>query len=123
MTHPLRSFLLLVPFAVLACAVAVAIGSVTLAPSDIVAVLAVRTGKCAYHIDFMRITEGIDLKAESRDEVIETLLGRYVQYLEQHLECYPLTWFNFFDFWKGPESKSRRRRRQQHTQEEATVDA
>lgn len=67
--------------------------------AELVVLLAVRTGKFAYRLEHVRITEGFDYSSMSRDEAIAELLRRYVKCLEEYLAKNPLMWFNFFDFW------------------------
>lgn len=67
--------------------------------ADLVVLLTARTGKLAYTLQSVPITEGRDWSAIPREEAIAELLDRYVQCLEKHVDAHPFMWFNFFDFW------------------------
>ncbi len=67
--------------------------------AELVVLLTIRTGKCAYRIEHVRITGNGDCGTMSREEAIDKLMKRYVNCLEEYLAKNPLMWFNFFDFW------------------------
>lgn len=67
--------------------------------AELVVLLTVRTGKCAYRLEYTQLTKDYDRVATSREEAIRELLRRYVRCLEACLAEHPLMWFNFFDFW------------------------
>lgn len=67
--------------------------------SPVVALLTARTGKLRCHMEYVCLSEGLDLAALPRQEAIDQLLARYVACLERYLEKYPFMWFNFFDIW------------------------
>ncbi|MFQ5589525.1 MAG: hypothetical protein ACE5HE_00035 [Phycisphaerae bacterium] len=71
--------------------------------ADVGVLLTVRTGRCAYRIEHVRITQDQDFRSMPREEAIDLLLQRYVKCLEEYLERNPLMWFNFFDFWDDGE--------------------
>jgi predicted LPLAT superfamily acyltransferase len=69
--------------------------------AELVALLAVRTGKMACRIEMTRLTDqGASIPA-SREEALDALLGRYVRCVERYLDKYPFMWFNYFDLWKN----------------------
>ncbi|MHC4696025.1 MAG: LpxL/LpxP family acyltransferase [Planctomycetota bacterium] len=77
------------------------------AEADLVVLLTVRTGKCAYRIEQTRITKPADPTTLSREESVDALLRAYVRCLEDYVARYPLMWFNLFDFWNpGRENAS-----------------
>ena len=71
----------------------------TVTGADLVVLLTVRTGKCAYRIEHVWITKHDQWRTKPRTEAVDELLRRYVQCLENCLAEHPLMWFNFFDFW------------------------
>lgn len=77
--------------------------------ADVVVLLTVRTGRLAFTIEAICISEGVDLACLSRDEAVGTLLKRYVSCLEDYLERNPYMWFNFFDFWKKDDNGTKAR--------------
>ena len=67
--------------------------------ADLVILLTVRTGKMSFEMEARHISAGTDWVKMPREEVIATLLSRYVECLEEYLGRYPFMWFNFMDFW------------------------
>jgi len=67
--------------------------------SELVVLLTARTGKCAYRIEYTRITGDCNLDDMPRNHAIQELMHRYVACLEDYLARHPLMWFNCFDFW------------------------
>ena len=67
--------------------------------ADLIVLLTVRTGKLSFAIGVKYISNDQDWTQMPREEVVKTLLRRYVVYLEEYLEKNPYMWFNFFDFW------------------------
>jgi predicted LPLAT superfamily acyltransferase len=69
--------------------------------AELVIVLTARTGKLAFRIDYIHYScRDADCLNKSKAEVIDILLKKYVESLENYIEKYPYQWFNFFDFWK-----------------------
>ncbi|WP_345976830.1 lysophospholipid acyltransferase family protein [Sulfurimonas sp. HSL3-7] len=61
----------------------------------------VRTGDQKIKIYFSEI---ITSDKEKKEEIIQDLAQKYARFLEKVVQEYPWQWFNFFDFWKRPES-------------------
>jgi predicted LPLAT superfamily acyltransferase len=68
--------------------------------ADLVIILTARTGKLAFRIDYIHIPyEHEDLKGQSKKNMTDILMKKYVKALESYVKKYPYMWFNFFDFW------------------------
>lgn len=53
-----------------------------------------------YHVVFERLADFSQV--EERDAAVQEGVRRYARMLEQHVRTDPFNWFNFFDFWRGP---------------------
>ena len=73
--------------------------------ADIVVLLTVRTGRLSFSIEAHCITEGMDLAATGRDEMMKLLATKYVSLLEKYTSKDPFMWYNFFDFWSEEDKK------------------
>jgi predicted LPLAT superfamily acyltransferase len=70
--------------------------------AELVMLLAVRTGKLAFRIDMLRLTdENTDWRKLPKEQTIESLLSVYVQTLENYINKYPYAWFNIYNFWSA----------------------
>lgn len=69
--------------------------------SDLVVLLAARTGRLSFRLRFVRIASGRPRAGQAHPARAALLLGRYVRCLERGLRDSPFMWFNFFDFWNG----------------------
>jgi predicted LPLAT superfamily acyltransferase len=68
-------------------------------------VFAIKETRSHYHFyatPLQYVTFSTNLK--QREENFREALGIYVRKLEEILRKYPLQWFNYYDFWKLPES-------------------
>ncbi|POY36539.1 lipid A biosynthesis acyltransferase [Solitalea longa] len=61
-------------------------------------VFAVKESSSHYHFF---ATKGNDYAHVPKAEVMNTMLGDYVNGLENKVHQYPLQWFNYYDFWKN----------------------
>jgi len=76
--------------------------------ADVAALLSVRTGRMRYRLECHRLGAGLDLAGMPREAAICALLEEYVAMLERGVQSHPFLWFNFFDFWKTEEERTRR---------------
>jgi predicted LPLAT superfamily acyltransferase len=49
------------------------------------------------------LAEGLSLPRQGREAVLQSQAQRYAQRLEHYCRQSPLSWFNFYDFWKPSE--------------------
>ena len=72
-----------------------------LSGTSLIVLLTVRTGRYSFRADLYDLSEM--LSEEEKGLKPRKLAGRYldiyVRLLEEHVERYPYSWFNFFDFW------------------------
>jgi predicted LPLAT superfamily acyltransferase len=59
-----------------------------------------------YHVVFEPIADFSTATASSRDAAVREAVERYAALLDKYCRCDPFNWFNFFDFWRKPVSKS-----------------
>ncbi len=69
--------------------------------SDLIVLLATRTGKLSFRLRFVRIASGRSGAGAARAQNAGVLLQRYVRCVERGLRDSPFMWFNFFDFWNS----------------------
>lgn len=53
-----------------------------------------------YRIHFEILEDLSVLPPGNQEEIIRTLLEKYVAALERHCRAHPFNWFNFYDFWE-----------------------
>jgi len=74
--------------------------------ADLVIILTARTGRLAFRIDYIHVPyEHEDLRNQSKQEMIDILLKKYIETLESYVKKYPYMWLNFFDFWNMNKEK------------------
>ncbi len=55
-----------------------------------------------YEIHFQPLADFTDTPRGERDAALDAALAAYVAQLETHCLAAPYNWFNFYDFWQGP---------------------
>jgi len=56
-----------------------------------------------YRLVFEPFAERIEIPRQARAVALDGLVARYAARLEHYARAYPYNWFNFHDFWQGPE--------------------
>jgi len=59
-----------------------------------------------YHVVFEPIADFSDVTPKARDAAVRSAVERYAELLDRYCRSDPYNWFNFFDFWRPPKSKS-----------------
>ncbi|MBN2691407.1 MAG: acyl-CoA synthetase, partial [Burkholderiaceae bacterium] len=59
-----------------------------------------------YDVHFERLADFTSVRRADRAAAIDAALADYVKHLEARCADAPYNWFNFFDFWKGPEAEA-----------------
>jgi predicted LPLAT superfamily acyltransferase len=67
---------------------------------DLFILLTARTGRLSFSTRLINLSEGDTAGKPGKKERIRYYLKRYAEEIEKHLEKFPYSWFNFFDFWK-----------------------
>ncbi|MDH5190242.1 MAG: glycosyltransferase family 2 protein [Gammaproteobacteria bacterium] len=62
-----------------------------------------------YQVYFEHFIDRLDLPRDKRSEVLQDAIQRFANRLGELCIQSPLMWFNFFDFWKQPESAKEQR--------------
>ena len=57
----------------------------------------------SYKIHFEQFAEQITLPRAKRAKALSSVVQKFASRLEHYCLTSPLEWFNFFDFWKGPD--------------------
>ena len=68
------------------------------------AMFAARTSG-GYDVHFERLLDAVSLPRRSRDAALAQLAAAYAARLEHHVRRTPLEWFNFYDFWRLPDTE------------------
>ena len=63
-------------------------------------------GDNRYRIHFEPLADFTHIATGQRGAVVDAAVRRYAALLDQHCRATPYNWFNFFDFWQVPETKS-----------------
>ena len=59
-----------------------------------------------YDVRFELLANEVTLNAESRQEDLQTWVGRYAERIDHHCRLAPYNWFNFYDFWRAPQDSA-----------------
>ncbi len=59
-----------------------------------------------YHVVFEPIADFSVTAPHSREAAVQEAVERYAALLDKHCRRDPFNWFNFFDFWRSPETPS-----------------
>jgi len=60
----------------------------------------------AYHVYYELFRDRIALRRRDREVALRELAGAYSERLMHFCQLAPLQWFNFYDFWSMPLSRS-----------------
>jgi predicted LPLAT superfamily acyltransferase len=60
-----------------------------------------------YHVVFEPIADFSDVTPKTRDAEIRAAVERYAALLDRHCRNDPYNWFNFFDFWRPPNRRTK----------------
>ena len=60
-----------------------------------------------YHVVFEELADFTDVTTGQREQAVRTAIERFAAVLERLCRSDPYNWFNFFDFWREPESAAR----------------
>lgn len=72
--------------------------------APVVLCLAVRTGARRYEVSFEPLAERVVLgPRRTRQADVTAWVERYARALEAAARAHPYEWFNFYDFWDGPD--------------------
>jgi predicted LPLAT superfamily acyltransferase len=55
-----------------------------------------------YHAVFEELVDFSQTRSGEREAAVEAAIRRYAGMLEKYCRSDPYNWFNFFDFWRGP---------------------
>ncbi|CAZ89221.1 putative acyltransferase [Thiomonas arsenitoxydans] len=72
----------------------------------VVLMFGIYRGGNRYDVHFERLADFTSLPRSQRAVAIDIALESYVQRLEMRCTDAPYNWFNFYDFWKGPEAEA-----------------
>jgi predicted LPLAT superfamily acyltransferase len=61
-----------------------------------------------YHVVFAPIADFSAIPAGGRDAAVNSAMLRYAALIDRYCRSDPYNWFNFFDFWREPEFRSRK---------------
>jgi len=59
-----------------------------------------------YHVIFEELADFTEVTSGQREQAVRTAIERFAAVLERLCRTDPYNWFNFFDFWRRPESSS-----------------
>jgi predicted LPLAT superfamily acyltransferase len=59
-----------------------------------------------YHVIFEELADFTAVTSGQREQAVRTAIERFAAVLERLCRTDPYNWFNFFDFWRQPESSS-----------------
>ena len=63
-------------------------------------------GKNNYHVVFERVADfSADARRAAAMSPCRSAIERYAAVLERYCRSDPYNWFNFFDFWRGPDGQ------------------
>lgn len=72
----------------------------------VVLMFGIYRGGNRYDVHFERLADFSSIHRNQRAVTIDAALQSYVQRLEMRCVDAPYNWFNFYDFWKGPEAEA-----------------
>ena len=72
----------------------------------VVLMFGIYRGANRYDVHFERLADFTGVRRADRAAAIDAALADYVKHLESRCADAPYNWFNFFDFWKGPEAEA-----------------
>ena len=75
---------------------------------SVIFMLGLYRGGNRYHVVFETIADFSQATASSRDAAVCAAVERYASLLDKYCRSEPYNWFNFFDFWRKPDTRSRR---------------
>lgn len=78
---------------------------------SVIFMLGLYRGGNRYHVVFAPIADFSEVTPKTRDAAVCAAVERYAALLDQYCRSDPFNWFNFFDFWRKPHPRSRRRPR------------
>jgi len=58
-----------------------------------------------YHVIFEELADFTEVTTGQREQAVRTAIERFAAVLERLCRSDPYNWFNFFDFWREPESR------------------
>jgi predicted LPLAT superfamily acyltransferase len=61
-------------------------------------------GRNRYDIHFEKLADFSEVARHGRTLAVQVAMQRYAALLEQYCRAAPYNWFNFFDFWRAPDS-------------------
>ncbi len=76
---------------------------------SVIFMLGLYRGGNRYHVVFAPIADFSDVTAKTRDAAVRIAVERYAALLDRYCRSDPYNWFNFFDFWRKPARKPRRK--------------
>ncbi len=68
-------------------------------------ILGIYQGGNRYRAVFKQLADFSETRSGEREAAVEAAIRRYAGLLEQYCRSEPYNWFNFFDFWRGPDGK------------------
>jgi predicted LPLAT superfamily acyltransferase len=71
----------------------------------VIFMVGVYCGRNRYHVVFEPVAD-FSQSSCSREVQLREAVQRYAALLDQYCRRYPYNWFNFFDFWRNPDSDS-----------------
>ncbi|WP_218919029.1 acyl-CoA synthetase [Thiomonas intermedia] len=72
----------------------------------VVLMFGIYRGGNRYEVHFERLADFSEHDRSERSDAIDRALQTYVQRLEDRCREAPYNWFNFYDFWRGPEAEA-----------------
>ena len=72
---------------------------------SVIFMLGLYRGGNRYHVVFETIADFSQATASSRDAAVCAAVERYASLLDKYCRSEPYNWFNFFDFWRKPETR------------------
>jgi len=72
----------------------------------VVMMFGIYRGDNRYEVHFERLADFSGVDRDERAAAIDAALAEYVKRLEARCVDAPYNWFNFYDFWKGPEAEA-----------------
>ncbi|OYV39514.1 MAG: acyl-CoA synthetase [Thiomonas sp. 20-64-5] len=72
----------------------------------VVLMFGIYRGSNRYEVHFERLADFSSVGRGERAAAIDAALANYVKRLEARCVDAPYNWFNFYDFWKGPEAEA-----------------
>ncbi|MCJ7557930.1 MAG: hypothetical protein MUP90_13580 [Gammaproteobacteria bacterium] len=67
-----------------------------------------------FKVEFHPLADLVHLPRESRSEDVRLLIQEFATLLEKWVIRYPYQWYNFYDFWRSPESSTNKNMSAKH---------